>query len=56
MGYMCVKANRECECCKMCITPKYCEHCGSDEIFMETEVGWLCADCFAKFIEEEEEE
>lgn len=54
MGYKCKHSHKDCDCCGECGRPHVCDDCGAeaDNLF-KTEVGWLCYDCFIKYIEEE---
>lgn len=54
MGYKCKHSSKDCDGCGECGRSKRCEYCGNEEPLIETEVGWLCYDCFIKYMEESE--
>lgn len=54
MGYKCKHSFKDCDGCGECEKPKRCEYCGNEDAdLIETEAGWMCPDCFDKYLEEE---
>lgn len=54
MGYKCKHSFKDCDGCGECKKPINCEYCGNDDVgLIETETGWMCPECFNKYLEEE---
>lgn len=53
MGYKCKHSFKDCDGCGECKKPRICEYCGNDDVdLIETEAGWMCPECFDKYLEE----